>query len=253
MRSPMYQLQQKNPRIPTHIESQSFQDLSGSGLESISLVSEMPHQENEDPNSDGESSLSTGSTPSHSSVSEEETDVVTTEKQRLAVGSIAKGKSPRNHSQTLASIKRCSLEIQQQHNYAAPSLLLRREPPAPQRAITDRYLHEAKYSSPNKSLTLSPRPSDEEDEERRRTRNVLKRQRRNELKHCLLAFQDEVPELTKNDKASKAVILKKAAEYVSRLKAQQQKLNAEMEKLQKKQQQMRHKFSDTPPKRYMDT
>ncbi|XP_067904819.1 myelocytomatosis oncogene homolog isoform X1 [Heterodontus francisci] len=230
--------------LMSEIESQFFQDLSGSALESTSPFSEAPQQENEDPNSDDESSLSTGSVSSHCSDSEEEIDVVTIEKQRLAVGSIAQGKSPRTgtRSQTLASIKRCSLEIQQQHNYAAPSPLLSREPPAPKRARMDRYLHETKYSSPNKSSTLSPRPSDTEDEERRRTHNVLERQRRNELKHCLLALRDEVPELSKNDKASKVVILRKATEYVNRLKAEQQKLNAEREKLQKKQQQLRRKF-----------
>ncbi|XP_067892408.1 N-myc proto-oncogene protein-like, partial [Heterodontus francisci] len=221
----------------SEIESQSLQDLSGSGLESTSPYSEMPHQENEDPNSDGKSSLSTGSASSCSSDSE---DVITIEKHRLAVG-----KSPRTgtHLQTLASIKQSRLAIQQQHNYAAPSLLLSREPPAPQRARKVRYLHEAKYSFPNNSSPLSLRPSDAEDEERRWTRNVLKRQRRNELKLCLLAFCDEVTELSKNDKASEVVILRKATEYVSRLKAEQQKLNAEREKFQKKQQQLRRKFS----------
>ncbi|XP_067884620.1 myc proto-oncogene protein-like [Heterodontus francisci] len=230
----------------TCIELQFLQDLSGSCLERNNPFPEMLHQENEDPNSDEESSLSTGSVSLHSSDSEEEIDFVTTEKQRLAVGSIAKGKPPRTgtHLQTLASIKHCSLEMQQQHNYPAPSPLLFKELPAPERTKMDMYLHDTKYSSPNKSSTLSSRPSDIEDEERLRTRNVLKRQRRNELKHCLLALRDEVPELSKNDKASKVVVLRKTAEYVSRLKAKQQKLSAEREKPQKKQQQLRCKLSE---------
>ncbi|XP_067913736.1 N-myc proto-oncogene protein-like [Heterodontus francisci] len=116
----------------------------------------------------------------------------------------------------------------------------------------DRYLYETKYSSPNKSSTWSPKPSDTEDEERRWTHNVLKRQRRNEVKHCLLALRDEVPELSKNDKASKVVILRKATEYVNRLKAEQQKLNAEREKLQKEQQQMRRKFSEQELSNHQD-
>ncbi|XP_041060521.1 myelocytomatosis oncogene homolog [Carcharodon carcharias] len=230
--------------LMSEIESQFFQDLCGSGLESISPLLDRPHQENEDPNSDDESSLSTGSVSSRSSDSEEEIDVVTIEKQRLALGSTTKQEMARTgtRSQTLASIKRCSLEIQQQHNYAAPSPLLCREPPAPKRAKTDSYLHVTKHSSPNKPSNFSPRSSDAEDEERRKTHNVLERQRRNELKHCLLALRDEVPELSKNDKASKVVILRKATEYVIRLKVEQQKLNAEREKLQKKQQQLRRKF-----------
>ncbi|XP_067904673.1 solute carrier family 2, facilitated glucose transporter member 10 [Heterodontus francisci] len=74
-----------------------------------------------------------------------------------------------------------------------------------------------------------------EDEERQRTRNILKRQRKNELKHCLLALRDEMPEVSKTDKAPKMIILRKATEYVSRLKEEQQKLNTERVKLQKKQ------------------
>ncbi|XP_067865955.1 uncharacterized protein [Heterodontus francisci] len=90
-----------------------------------------------------------GSGFSHSNNSEEEIDFVTMEMQNLAVGSIAKGKSPKTGtcSQTLASIKRCRLETQQQHNCAVPSLPLSREPPVPQRASTNRYRHEAKYST----------------------------------------------------------------------------------------------------------
>ncbi|XP_067907334.1 N-myc proto-oncogene protein-like [Heterodontus francisci] len=231
--------------LMSEIESQFFQDISGSGFESISPFSEMPHQENEDPNSDSGSSLSTGRVSSHFSVSEEEIEFVTIEKQRLAVGTIVKEKSPRTrtHSQTLTSIKRCSLETQQQHNYAMPLPLFSGELLASKRARMDRYLHEAKHSFPNKSSTLSSRPSDAEDEERRRTHNVLKRQKRNELNHCLLALRDEVLELCKNDKASEVVILRKATEYVSRLKTERQKLNAEKEKLHKKQQQLKCKFS----------
>ncbi|XP_067866864.1 N-myc proto-oncogene protein-like [Heterodontus francisci] len=156
--------------------------------------------------------------------------------------SIAREKSPRTRTGSQTSIKQCSLETQQQHKCAVPSLPLSREPPALQQARMDSYLHETKYSSPNKSSTLGPNSSDPEDEERRRTRKALKRQRRNESKHCLLDLRDEVPVLSKNDKAPKVVILRKASEYVSRLKEEQQKLNAEREKLQKEQQQMRRKF-----------
>ncbi|XP_078093127.1 myelocytomatosis oncogene homolog [Mustelus asterias] len=229
--------------LMSEIESHFFQDLCGSGLETITPFLDRPHQESEDPNSDDESSLSPSSVSSRSSDSEEEIDVVTIEKQRLAVGSTAKQEIPRTgtRSQTLATIKRCNLEIQQQHNYAAPSPLFSNTLLAPKRAKMDSCLHVTRYSSPSKSLTFSPKSSDAEDEERRRTHNVLERQRRNELKHCLLALRDEVPELSMNVKASKVLILRKATEYVIRLKGEQQKLNAEREKLQKKQQQLRRK------------
>ncbi|XP_048406057.1 myelocytomatosis oncogene homolog isoform X2 [Stegostoma tigrinum] len=230
--------------LMSEIESHFFQDICSSDFETISPFLERPQQNRDNPNSDDESSLSTGSVFSHCTDSEEEIDVVSIEKQRLAEGSVIKQEMPRpgTRSQTLASIKQCSLEIQQQHNYAAPSPLLSRDLPAPKRAKTDNYLHAAKYSLPNRSSAFSLKSPDAEDEERRRTHNVLERQRRNELKHCLLALRDEVPELSKNDKASKVVILRKATEYVIKLKAEHQKLNTEREKLQKKQQQLRRKI-----------
>ncbi|XP_067856847.1 myelocytomatosis oncogene homolog [Heptranchias perlo] len=233
--------------LMSEIESQFFQDLSGSGLESIGPCLGSPDQENEDQISDDEGSLSTGSGSSSSSDLEEEIDVVTIEKQTRGAGSGEEAVPRRSEtrSQILASIKRCSLEIQQQHNYAAPSPQLAREQPAPKRTKTDSYLQ---HSSPNRSKSSSPRSSDAEDEDRRRTHNVLERQRRNELKHCLFSLRDQVPELSKNDKASKVVILRKATEYVSRLKAEEQKLIAEREKLHKKQQQLRRRLEQRTSK-----
>ena len=56
---------------------------------------------------------------------------------------------------------------------------------------------------------LSPRTSDTEDYDKRRTHNVLERQRRNELKLSFFALRDEIPEVANNEKAAKVVILKK--------------------------------------------
>uniref|UniRef100_A0A8C6SSI5 BHLH domain-containing protein n=1 Tax=Neogobius melanostomus TaxID=47308 RepID=A0A8C6SSI5_9GOBI len=57
----------------------------------------------------------------------------------------------------------------------------------------------------------------EDEEERRRTHNVMERQRRNELKNCFMRLRDNVPELTRNEKASKVVILKKARDCIFNL------------------------------------
>uniref|UniRef100_A0A8C9MZE8 BHLH domain-containing protein n=1 Tax=Serinus canaria TaxID=9135 RepID=A0A8C9MZE8_SERCA len=55
--------------------------------------------------------------------------------------------------------------------------------------------------------------SDSEENDKRRTHNVLERQRRNELKLSFFALRDEIPEVANNEKAPKVVILKKATEY----------------------------------------
>uniref|UniRef100_A0A8D2P222 BHLH domain-containing protein n=1 Tax=Zosterops lateralis melanops TaxID=1220523 RepID=A0A8D2P222_ZOSLA len=69
-----------------------------------------------------------------------------------------------------------------------------------------------------------------DDSERRRNHNILERQRRNDLRSSFLTLRDHVPELVKNEKAAKVVILKKATEYVHSLQAEEQKLLLEKEK-----------------------
>uniref|UniRef100_A0A8C0HQS9 BHLH domain-containing protein n=2 Tax=Accipitrinae TaxID=8955 RepID=A0A8C0HQS9_9AVES len=59
-----------------------------------------------------------------------------------------------------------------------------------------------------------------DDSERRRNHNILERQRRNDLRSSFLTLRDHVPELVKNEKAAKVVILKKATEYVHSLQAE---------------------------------
>ncbi|NXD09890.1 MYCN protein, partial [Nothocercus nigrocapillus] len=93
-----------------------------------------------------------------------------------------------------------------------------------------------------KSKSSSPRNSDSEDSERRRNHNILERQRRNDLRSSFLTLRDHVPELVKNEKAAKVVILKKATEYVHSLQAEEQKLLLEKEKLQARQQQLLKKI-----------
>uniref|UniRef100_A0A4W3ILR8 BHLH domain-containing protein n=1 Tax=Callorhinchus milii TaxID=7868 RepID=A0A4W3ILR8_CALMI len=74
------------------------------------------------------------------------------------------------------------------------------------------------------------------DNERRRTHNILERQRRNDLRSSFLTLRDQIPELVKNDKAAKVIILKKATEYVRSLQSEEHKLLSEKEKLKAKQQ-----------------
>lgn len=138
------------------------------------------------------------------------------------------------------ALKRHHFEIQQQHNYAAPRPAS--PPPGPpspcstpplkrSRALGDS--HRSAHSSGRSRHLASRQGADVEDEEeRRRTHNVMERQRRNELKNCFLRLRDHVPELSNNDKASKVVILKRAKDSIRNLEAENQRQIQELERLE---------------------
>lgn len=139
-------------------------------------------------------------------------------------------------------LKRC-VPIHQQHNYAAPSPYVESEDAPPQKKIKSEVSpRPLKSVMPPKAKSLSPRNSDSEDSERRRNHNILERQRRNDLRSSFLTLRDHVPELVKNEKAAKVVILKKATEYVHSLQAEEHQLLLEKEKLQARQQQLLKKI-----------
>ncbi|KAK1333277.1 hypothetical protein QTO34_006818 [Cnephaeus nilssonii] len=180
---------------------------------------------------------------------EEEIDVVTVEKRRSSANSkavttftITRGPGPgRAHPGDLI-LKRC-VPIHQQHNYAAPSPYVEIEEAPPQKKIkSEASPRPLKSVIPPKAKSLSPRNSDSEDSERRRNHNILERQRRNDLRSSFLTLRDHVPELVKNEKAAKVVILKKATEYVHSLQAEEHQLLLEKEKLQARQQQLLKKI-----------
>ncbi|XP_072916089.1 myelocytomatosis oncogene homolog [Hemitrygon akajei] len=164
--------------------------------------------------------------------SDEEVDVVNVEKLSLAEQSVVYNEvTTGTCSRTLSPVRHCALDVHQQHNYAAPS-------PLPKRARADGCLHSAKTVG----SSFRPRGLDIEEEERRRTHNVLERQRRNELKRCLLALRDQMPDLSTNSKASKVVILQKATELIGQLQREQLRLQADRNRLHRKQQQLRRKL-----------
>ncbi|XP_074845069.1 N-myc proto-oncogene protein [Carettochelys insculpta] len=186
---------------------------------------------------------------------EEEIDVVTVEKRRSssnkAVTTLTITVRPKNA--TLASVrmqqnelilKRCA-PIHQQHNYAAPSPYVESEDAPPQKKLKNDVPRQIKPMIQPKSKSSSPRNSDSEDSERRRNHNILERQRRNDLRSSFLTLRDHVPELVKNEKAAKVVILKKATDYVHSLQAEEHKLLLEKEKLQVRQQQLLKKIEQT--------
>ncbi|NWS46551.1 MYCN protein, partial [Probosciger aterrimus] len=183
---------------------------------------------------------------------EEEIDVVTVEKRRSssnkAVTTLTITVRPKNTAfpsvrtqQNELILKRCA-PIHQQHNYAAPSPYMESEEAPPQKKLKTEVPRPVKPMIPPKSKSSSPRNSDSEDSERRRNHNILERQRRNDLRSSFLTLRDHVPELVKNEKAAKVVILKKATEYVHSLQAEEQKLLLEKEKLRARQEQLLKKI-----------
>ncbi|NWR04224.1 MYCN protein, partial [Paradoxornis webbianus] len=183
---------------------------------------------------------------------EEEIDVVTVEKRRSStnksVTTLTITVRPKNTTfssvrtqQNGLILKRCA-PIHQQHNYAAPSPFVETEEAPPQKKLKIEVPRPVKPTIQPKPKSSSPRNSDSEDSERRRNHNILERQRRNDLRSSFLTLRDHVPELVKNEKAAKVVILKKATEYVHSLQAEEQKLLLEKEKLQARQEQLLKKI-----------
>ncbi|XP_023777273.1 myc proto-oncogene protein [Cyanistes caeruleus] len=135
-------------------------------------------------------------------------------------------------------LKRCHVNIHQ-HNYAAPPSTKVAYPAAKRlRLDSGRVL---KQISNNRKCS-SPRTSDSEENDKRRTHNVLERQRRNELKLSFFALRDEIPEVANNEKAPKVVILKKATEYVLSIQSDEHRLIAEKEQLRRRREQLKHKL-----------
>ncbi|XP_053564913.1 N-myc proto-oncogene protein [Bombina bombina] len=186
---------------------------------------------------------------------EEEIDVVTVEKRRassnkpvtsftITVRSKNSNSASAKTTQSEVILKRCA-PVHQQHNYAAPSPYVETEEIAPpQKKQKNETPRLAKSMIQPKSKSSSPRNYDSEDSERRRNHNILERQRRNDLRSSFLTLRDHVPELVKNDKAAKVVILKKATEYVHSLQSDEQKLLHEKEKLQIRHQQLLKKVEN---------
>ncbi|KAF7247949.1 N-myc proto-oncogene protein [Varanus komodoensis] len=199
-------------------------------------------------NSSGDDTLS-DSDEDEEEDEEEEIDVVTVEKRRSssykAVTTLTIAMRPKiattfSSGKTQPSeviLKRCA-PIHQQHNYAAPSPYIENEDVPPQKKLKNEAPRPVKPMTQPKLKSSSPRNSDSEDSERRRNHNILERQRRNDLRSSFLTLRDHVPELVKNEKAAKVVILKKATEYVHSLHAEEHKLLLEKEKLQVRQQQL---------------
>ncbi|XP_012691340.2 transcriptional regulator Myc-B [Clupea harengus] len=172
---------------------------------------------------------------------EEEIDVVTVEKRKSVRRSDSNSSDAacRSHHSPLV-LKRCHVNVHQ-HNYAAhPST--RNEQPAVKRIKFESNGSRVLKQISNNRKCTSPRTSDSEDNDKRRTHNVLERQRRNELKRSFFALRDEIPDVANNEKAAKVVILKKATECIYRMQTEEQKLISVKEQLRRKCEQLNQRL-----------
>ncbi|KAG7267048.1 hypothetical protein CRUP_026291 [Coryphaenoides rupestris] len=208
---------------------------------------------------------------------EEEIDVVTVEKRQSGRRAGDSSPSALRHPTSPLVLKRCHVSTQQ-HNYAAhPST--RHDPPTAavkrlkletaSTTLTSSSHHHHHHhhhhhnhhhggrglkqlsggnsSGSRKCAGGSPRASDDsEDSDKRRTHNVLERQRRNELKLSFFALRDEIPAVANNEKAAKVVILKKAAECIDDMRAEELRLLALKEQLQRRGSALRQRLSLRP-------
>lgn len=177
--------------------------------------------------------------------------MVTVEKRQAVKRCEPSPLETRHHSPLV--LKRCHVSTHQ-HNYAAhPSM--RHE----QRAVKRLKLESSsggggggggssshgrvlKQISSNRKCS-SPRTSDTEDYDKRRTHNVLERQRRNELKLSFFALRDEIPEVANNEKAAKVVILKKATECIYSMQSDEQRLISFKEQLRRKSELLKQRLA----------
>ncbi|XP_051562452.1 transcriptional regulator Myc-2-like [Myxocyprinus asiaticus] len=236
------------------IDTQIFAEIVGSTLDCHNVALACQALESEDLPLDSQEqiestsdygSLSTGG-ESSTSDSEEEIDVVTVRRSSTLTRSQRQQQLEDSHREQQRALKRCHFEIQQQHNYAAPRPASPPPLPSPSTAPPLKRSRGAGESHRNthssgRSRSLASRQSadTEDEEERRRTHNVMERQRRNELKNCFFRLRDNVPELSKNEKASKVVILKRAKESIRNLESENQRLAQKRDKLRQRQEQLR--------------
>uniref|UniRef100_A0AAQ4PNT4 Transcriptional regulator n=1 Tax=Gasterosteus aculeatus aculeatus TaxID=481459 RepID=A0AAQ4PNT4_GASAC len=246
------------------INTSIFEEIAGSTLDCQNLIDAgEPCESTSDYGSAG------GELSTYSSSDSEEIDVVTvvrcstspSPRTPLADVSVRQQKQEEERR----AIHRHNIEIQLQHNYAAPRPpspppssskrsrgtdgsshhrrhhhhhhRRRRHSPSSRSSSSSRYHHSSSHHSSSRNSAET-----EDEEERRRTHNVMERQRRNELKNCFVHLRDNVPELSNNDKASKVVILKKARDCIYGLEDEGHRLQSRRDALRAKQEALKHRL-----------
>ena len=108
------------------------------------------------------------------------------------------------------------------------------------------YIHTCLFQKYEKSVlkeSLEDCKEDEKTEDIRHLHNTMERQRRVDLKRAFDCLKVCVPELAESDKASKLMILEKAAHFCQILKRKEISLSAEKDRQKKKQFQLKTKLN----------
>uniref|UniRef100_A0A8C4QZZ0 MYCN proto-oncogene, bHLH transcription factor n=1 Tax=Eptatretus burgeri TaxID=7764 RepID=A0A8C4QZZ0_EPTBU len=129
-----------------------------------------------------------------------------------------------------AAIKRHQLPVQQQHNYAAspPS-----PPPAQKASATKRSRIDPLVPTDcllYGNIAIAPLSTAlhcNEDLTKRKTHNILERQRRDSLKRCFTDLRVHVPSVANKERAAKVLILKAATEFTQVLREKENNLEDE--------------------------
>ncbi|XP_049888481.1 transcriptional regulator Myc-B-like isoform X1 [Epinephelus moara] len=166
---------------------------------------------------------------------EEEIDVVTVDRRKVSRQSDT---SSRADASPLV-LKRSHINIHQ-HNYAAQQPSATLQQPAVKRIKMESSCSALRPSGGRRCC--SPRSDGEDNDDKRRTHNVLERQRRNELKMSFMTLRDEVPVVANNDRAAKVVILKKATEYICEIREDERRLLTMKEALRKRSRELKHRL-----------
>nr|XP_033935313.1 transcriptional regulator Myc-A-like [Pseudochaenichthys georgianus] len=145
---------------------------------------------------------------SDSESEEEEEEEEEVEEEEIDVVTVERRKTSQHSNPSI--LKRCKLDIQQ-HNYAAPQ--------PPRHPVS--------------------KPAGEDLHARRRTHNVLERNRRNDLKRSFSALREETPAVGHNEKAAKVLILKTATEFICELREEEGRLVREEEAQRRRNRRLR--------------
>lgn len=167
---------------------------------------------------------------------DEEIDVVTVDRRKVSRRS---GAGSRPDASPLV-LKRSHINIHQ-HNYAAQQPSSPVQQPAGKRMKSENSWPAAPRQSGG-HRSWSPRSDGEDSNDKRRTHNVLERQRRNELKMSFLALRDQVPAVAANDKAPKVVILKTATEFIVKVREDERRLLATKDELRKRSRELKQRL-----------
>ncbi|XP_040001896.1 transcriptional regulator Myc-B-like [Xiphias gladius] len=176
---------------------------------------------------------------SSDSESEEEEGPEEEEDEEIDVVTVDRRKASQRSDASPLVLKRSHINIHQ-HNYAAPQPAAPCKQPAVKRAKSEIACLALRQSGGRRCW--SPRSDGEDTDDKRRTHNVLERQRRNELKMSFLALRDEIPAVANNDKAAKVVILKKATEFIVEIREDERRLLTMKDELRKRSRELKHRL-----------